>query len=90
MKLWGVVRTNNQIQRQATIDYESITRQDAVDWNELVGPLCLELDLSRPVILSKHLREINEFSRVVFRPDDFIESVDFDKFEIEIYYKKKK
>ena len=40
--------------------------------------------------LKKHLKELEDFSRVVFRADDFMEPVDFDKFEIEIFYPKKK
>ncbi|MFR0882855.1 MAG: hypothetical protein ACLSH5_06180 [Christensenellales bacterium] len=41
-------------------------------------------------MLKKHLKELEDFSRVVFRADDFMEPVDFDKFEIEIFYPKKK
>ena len=60
------------------------------DLNELISPLCQELDLSRPLMLKKHLKEIEDFSRVVFHPSDFIEPVDFDRFEVEIFYPKKK
>ena len=90
MKLWGIIRKNDKIQRQHTIEYEGLTRDTASDWDELISPLCQELDLSRPLMLKKHLKEIEEFSRVVFLPSDFIESVDFDRFEIEIFYPKKK
>lgn len=89
MKLWGIIRKNDKIQRQHAIEYEGLTRDTASDWDELISPLCQELDLSRPLILKKHLMEIDEFSRVVFLPSDFIEPVDFDKFEIEIFYPKK-
>ncbi len=90
MKLWGIIRKNDKIQRQHTIEYEGLTRDAAADWEELISPLCRELDLSRPLILKKHLREIQDFSRAVFLPTDFMEPVDFDKFEIEIFYPKKK
>ena len=90
MKLWGTVRKNNEIIRQHTIEYAGLTRGMADEWDELIGPLCHELDLSRPVMLKKHLKELEDFSRVVFRADDFMEPVDFDKFEIEISYPKKK
>ena len=89
MKLWGTVRKNNEIIRQHTIEYAGLTRGMAEGWDELIGPLCHELDLSRPVMLKKHLKELEDFSRVVFRADDFMEPVDFDKFEIEIFYPKK-
>ncbi len=90
MKLWGIIRKDHKIFRQHIIEYEGLTKDAASDWDELISPLCQELDLSRPPILKKHLKEIEEFSRVVFLPSDFIEPVDFDKFEIEIFYPKKK
>ena len=73
MKLWGTVRKNNEIIRQHTIEYAGLTRGMAEGWDELIGPLCHELDLSRPVMLKKHLKELEDFSRVVFRADDFME-----------------
>jgi len=90
MKLWGIIRKNDKIQHQHTIEYPELTRDTASDWDELISPLCQKLDLSRPLMLKKHLKEIDEFSRVVFLPSDFIESVDFDRFEVEIFYPKKK
>lgn len=90
MKLWGIIRKNDKVQHQYTIEYENLTRDTASDWDELIGPLCRELELSRPLILKKHLRDIQDFSRVVFLPSDFMEPVDFDKFEVEIFYPKKK
>ena len=40
--------------------------------------------------LRKHVNDLARFSRVVFKPADFIESVDFDEFEIEVLSEKKK
>ena len=42
------------------------------------------------MILRKHVNDLIHFSRVVFKPADFIEPVDFDEFEIEILSEKKK
>ncbi len=89
MKLWGTIRKGSRIMREHTVEYEGISRGEA-DWFDLIGPLCHEMDLSRPVMLKKHIQEFNEFSRAVFRPDDFMESVNFDRFEVEVFYPKKK
>ena len=56
----------------------------------LLHELCQDLDLCRPVILRKHVNDLKQFSRVVFKPTDFIEPVDFDEFEIEVLSEKKK
>ena len=55
-----------------------------------VVPVCKELDLPRPVMLSKHERDLRQFSHVVFKPSDFIEPVAFDTFELTLFYEKKK
>ena len=51
--------------------------------------LCQALDLARPVVLSKHIRELEQFSHTQFRQSDFMEPVSFDRFEIEIFPEKK-
>ena len=43
-----------------------------------------ELDIERPVLVKKHLNDIFTYGRVVFRPQDFLESVGFDRFIIEV------
>ena len=63
---------------------------DITDWNTIIGKMATALDLSRPVILNSHIKDFQRFSRVTFKPSDFIESVDFDKFEIEIFSLKNK
>lgn len=52
--------------------------------------LCQALDLARPVVLEKHIRELDQFSHTVFRASDFMEPIFFDRFEIEIFPDKKK
>lgn len=44
------------------------------------------LDLSRPLVLPKNEREIETNGKTAFRPSDFVERVDFDRFEIEVLY----
>lgn len=56
----------------------------------MIQALCDPLDLPRPVILSKHLRDMGEFRHTRFRADDFIEDVPFDSFEVEELIEKKK
>ena len=71
-------------------EFSSARPSDIEGWSVLLHELCQDLDLCRPVILRKHANDLKQFSRVVFKPADFIESVDFDEFEIEIIPEKKK
>ena len=50
---------------------------------ELLEEACRKLDIGRPIWLDKHQREWDEFGLTRFLPDDFLESVDFQRMEIE-------
>lgn len=60
------------------------------EWAPVIGALCKPLDLAVPVILNKHVAELQKFSRTVFKAGDFMESIAFDAFEMEIFPEKKK
>lgn len=63
---------------------------DAEGWNRVLVDLCKPLDLACPVLLQKHVQELDRFSRTVFSQSDFIENIAFDHFEMEIIPEKKK
>ncbi len=42
-----------------------------------------KLDISRPMILDKHVRDFRQFGIVVFQKTDFIEPVSFDRMVVE-------
>ena len=76
--------------RETVREFASARPSDMEGWISLLHELCQDLDLCRPVVLRKHVNDLARFSRVVFKPADFIESVDFDEFEIEVLSEKKK
>ena len=78
MKIWARVRKNNKTTEQDVVE---IPQKDASE----VEDLCSKLNLSRPVILDKHVNELLRFLHTVFRPDDFMEQVTFDRLEVELF-----
>lgn len=88
MKLWCVIRLDNQIVSDKVLEFER-TPGDAAGWHRVLQNACHEFDLACPVILQKHVNDFSRFRRAVFRPDDFMEPVHFDKFEVEILRMKK-
>ena len=90
MKIWAKVLTDHRIMNETVREFPSARPSDMEGWSVLLHELCQDLDLCRPVILKKHVNDLKQFSRVVFKPADFIESVDFDEFEIEVIPEKKK
>ena len=90
MKIWAKVLTDHRIMNETVREFSSARPSDMEGWSVLLHELCQDLGLCRPVILRKHVNDLKQFSRVVFKPADFIESVDFDEFEIEVIPEKKK
>lgn len=82
MKYWAKLKTEDRILR------DTIVAGD--DLKSAVAAVCDVFDLSKPIILEKHLNETEAFNRTVFYPDDFIESVSFDTLEVEKIVSKKK
>ena len=85
MKIWGKTRVNNSTVLQGTVTIHVKSAYDVEDWSEPFAKLCHDLNLSRPVILSKHVRDLEQFGHTVFYPADFLEPVNFDRFEIELF-----
>ena len=90
MRIWAKVLQDHRIMRETVREFSSARPSDLEGWSVLLHELCQDLDLCRPVILDKHMNDLKQFSRVVFKPRDFIEPVDFDEFELEILSEKKK
>lgn len=90
MRIWAKVLQDHRIMRETVREFASARPSDMEGWSSLLHELCQDLDLCRPVVLRKHVNDLARFSRVVFKPADFIESVDFDEFEIEVLSEKKK
>lgn len=89
MRIWGIMRKGHKIQKDAVVNCDIKLASEVDDWSDIIGELCTELDLSRPVLLKKHSEELLKFNRTVFVPSDFMESVKFDKFEIELLIEKR-
>ncbi len=85
MNVWARVRKDNRTIAQHTVAIAEKEAAEVRDWAEPIGELCRELNLSRPVILKKHIRDLLNFSHTSFRPGDFMEKVDFDRLEIELF-----
>ena len=90
MKIWAKTLKKHRIESQVVQEFSSARPSSAEEWMPVLAALCKPLDVAVPVLLPKHVSELRQFSRTVFRPQDFMESVVFDSFEIEIFPEKKK
>ena len=53
------------------------------DWQEALSHACHGLDVPRPMILPRHERDWEQFRQARFLPEHFVESVPFDRMEVE-------
>ena len=75
--LWVRTIRHNRMDKQVV---EPCTRRDP---QEALDEACRKLDISKPLWLDKNQREWNDFGQTRFLPDSFMESVPFDRLEIE-------
>ncbi len=83
-KLWVREVKKGHILRDTT---EPCTHEN---WEHALSVACQRLDLEKPLVLEKHLRDFDSFSLTHFLPEHFMESVPFDRLEVEFFDSEKK
>ena len=75
-RLWVRLMKRHRVERDALIEcYHE-------DVEEALRDLLPTLDLSQPMWLPRHQQDWEEYSLTRFRPEHFVESVDFDYMEV--------
>ena len=88
MKIWATVKKKQKITGDVVLEIPGERPETIAAWEEILTEVCHDLHLSRPIMLNKHLAQLVNFARTTFLPADFIETVTFDRFEIEIFPEK--
>ena len=81
MRIWAKIIVDDRVSKGFVL--ESTTPYDESKFREYVQAICDKLDIPTPIILNKHINHYNEFNHTAWRANEFVESVDFDKLEIE-------
>ena len=69
--------------RHYRIDRQIVVPSTRFDPQSALEEALHKMDISRPLWLDKNQREWDDFGQTRFLPDAFLESVDFDRLEIE-------
>lgn len=77
-----IIRKNHIIRDTQITDGSDATRTARVF--HAVTAMCHQFDLPEPIWLDSNIREFQHRSRTRFSQDNFIESIDFDYFEIRV------
>lgn len=89
MRIWAMIRKDHRIVEQ--YEYEMAEQGE---WNEanaqvMLGQVCEALDLERPILLPKHIQQLNRYNKAVFQQSDFVDSILFDQLDVEVLDGKK-
>lgn len=80
LKIWGKTYDGEKITRTKVIEFESAH----IIFYDMVKTVCEKLDIATPVCLNKHYEDFMQFRTCFFKSGDFIDSVDFTKFQIQL------
>lgn len=81
IKIWVKTYKEGKIEKQAV--YTCDAGMDYAEFHRHVYEACRMLDEPSPVIVKTHIFNYAKYNYVKFLPDDFVESVDFDKMILE-------
>ena len=81
MRIWVTLHRNNKIIARTDASSEIYDPADAL--LECLEQAYKALDISEPVWVSKHAKDLANFGRTKFFPGDFIDPVNFDYMEVE-------
>lgn len=81
LRIWAKVIKTGKIIKQCV--YE---KHESIDYSlffEYVRDICETLDIPTPVIIKTHLFNYAKYNNLKFKPEDFMESVSFDRLVLE-------
>jgi hypothetical protein len=81
MKFWIKTVKNEKTTRDKLLNSNKPLEYDTAF--DLLREICQQLHIPTPVFTKTHFENISNFNFVKFRPDDFIEQVDFDYMTVE-------
>lgn len=84
IRIWGKLMKKNRFLQDATFTSHSTSLSLMERIDESIDFFTMDFDIQKPMWFDKNTKELDKFGKTEFYADQFIESVDFDYFEIEI------
>lgn len=82
LKIWGKIIKNGKLIKSETYVSDSVKIDDAM--LESLEHFGRVFDIEVPLWQTNHTKQLGVFRKIIFRRDDFIDKIAFDKFEMEI------
>lgn len=77
IRIWAKIMKDGKIKKSVVYEREGIT--DYSLFFDYTREICEMLDIPTPVVIKTHLFNYAKYNTVRFIPEDFVESVDFDR-----------
>lgn len=87
MKIWAKTILGEKITRNVIYQYQHVNNLD--EFVSALQEICQQMDIPTPVTTNVNFTHFVAFNNTRFKPRDFVESVDFDLFDIEAVPEKK-
>jgi hypothetical protein len=84
-KIWAKLIKDNRIKKDFVLDAGDLSENKLEVVSGLLEEICYTFDLSRPLWLKKHTKELLSHNIVHFYSEHFIDQINFDYLELEIY-----
>ncbi|MGN1208323.1 MAG: hypothetical protein ACI4TI_02540 [Christensenellales bacterium] len=82
-KLWAKIIKNYKIINSFTLGLDEDF--DFENFFEQLREICYNLKIETPIILQKHIHQLNEFGTTKFTKSDFVDDIDFDSLVLEYF-----
>ncbi len=80
IKIWGKLIAKEKIAKSVVIEID----EETTTFFDMLKTISTSLNISTPVLLDKHVHDFNRFHVCEFNSTDFIESIVFDKFVLQL------
>lgn len=88
MRIWAKAIKGEKILKDVVYKISGIETQD--EFTSAMQEICEVLDMPTPVVTKVNFEHFSQFNNTRFKPRDFVESVDFDLFDVEAIPEKKR
>ena len=80
VKIWGKIIKSERIIKSHVLEIDETN----TSFFDMLKTMCEHLNVPTPVLLDKHVYDFNVFNMSTFKPDDFIESVKFNRLTLQL------
>ena len=75
-------RLKNKDKIVSTYIFESDKDFEIGEFEHYVADICYNLDIPNPITLVKHIKNFMLFNHTIYKKEDFVEKIFFDKLEL--------